>query len=423
MGFTAVWISPIVKNVEGSTIDGDSYHGYWAQKINSLNDRFGSPEDFQKLADALHARNMKLMVDVVTNHMAFKGCGDCVDYSTYDVFNKQEYYHPFCLITNYDDPVNTQTCWAGSNTVSLPDLRTEDTQVRSLWNSWIKDFVSKYSIDGLRIDSCTSVEQTFFDDFVDSAGVYAVCEAFHGDPNVVCPYQDHMPGAMNYPAYFWIKRAFQSTSGTMAELANGINWMKSTCKDTTLLGSFIENHDNPRFPSFTSDVSLNKNAIAYAMLADGIPIIYQGQEQYYSGALTPTNREPIWSSGYSTTSTFYRFIATVNAIRNWAIFKDGGYATYKAEAIYSEANIIATRKGSGGSQIISVFNNLGASSSSRSVAITGTSYAAGTSLIDVLTCDTVNVDANGNLPLTISGGAPLVFYPTAAMSGSGLCGN
>jgi alpha-amylase len=33
MGFTAIWISPIVKNVEGVTTDGDSYHGYWAQKI------------------------------------------------------------------------------------------------------------------------------------------------------------------------------------------------------------------------------------------------------------------------------------------------------------------------------------------------------------------------------------------------------
>lgn len=35
MGFTALWISPVVQNVEGLTSDGDSYHGYWAQKIVS----------------------------------------------------------------------------------------------------------------------------------------------------------------------------------------------------------------------------------------------------------------------------------------------------------------------------------------------------------------------------------------------------
>lgn len=49
--------------------------------------------------------------------------------------------------------------------------------------------------------------------------------------------------------------------------------MKNDCLDTTLLGSFLENHDNPRFPSYTSDYSLDKNAIAFAMLQDGIPIV------------------------------------------------------------------------------------------------------------------------------------------------------
>lgn len=38
------------------------------------------------------------MVDVVTNHMGYAGCGDCVDYSTFNPFDKQSYYHPFCLI-------------------------------------------------------------------------------------------------------------------------------------------------------------------------------------------------------------------------------------------------------------------------------------------------------------------------------------
>lgn len=35
MGFTALWISPVVQNIQGQTADGDSYHGYWAQKIVS----------------------------------------------------------------------------------------------------------------------------------------------------------------------------------------------------------------------------------------------------------------------------------------------------------------------------------------------------------------------------------------------------
>jgi hypothetical protein len=72
--------------------------------------------------------------------------------------------------------------------------------------------------------------------------------------------------------YYWITQAFESTSGSISNLVNGINEMVSDCSDTTLLGSFMENHDNPRFPSLTSDLSLAKNAIAFTILQDGIPI-------------------------------------------------------------------------------------------------------------------------------------------------------
>jgi alpha-amylase len=50
-------------------------------------------------------------------------------------------------------------------------------------------------------------------------------------------------------------------------------------------------------------VSLIKNAIGFTLLADGTPIIYQGQEQQFSGADVPRNREALWLSGYNTGST------------------------------------------------------------------------------------------------------------------------
>jgi alpha-amylase len=39
------------------------------------------------LSAALHARGMYLMVDIVTNHMGYLGCGTCVDYSVFTPFN------------------------------------------------------------------------------------------------------------------------------------------------------------------------------------------------------------------------------------------------------------------------------------------------------------------------------------------------
>jgi hypothetical protein len=49
-----------------------------------------------------------LMVDVVTNHMGYAGCGDCVDYSIFNPFDKESYYHPFCLI-DYNNQTSMET--------------------------------------------------------------------------------------------------------------------------------------------------------------------------------------------------------------------------------------------------------------------------------------------------------------------------
>ena len=160
------------------------------------------------------------MVDVVTNHMAYAGCGACVDYSTLSPFNsvcycaskfaswrqelinlQQSYFHPFCLI-NYSDLNSIKTCWEGSNTVSLPDLRTEDSNVQSIFNAWITQLVSDYSIDGLRIDSVQQVNNNFWPSFQAAAGgMHVLGEVFNGDPAYVCPYQTSMTGLMNFPAF------------------------------------------------------------------------------------------------------------------------------------------------------------------------------------------------------------------------------
>ncbi|KAG9828208.1 alpha-amylase, partial [Aureobasidium melanogenum] len=394
MGFSAIWISPVVKNIRSSGQDGDSYHGYWAQDIYQVNTNFGSASDLVSLSKALHGRGMYLMVDIVTNHMGYDGCGNCVDYSIYNPFNQQSYYHPFCLI-DYSNQTSVEQVLLG-------------------WRQYI---------DGLRIDSAKSVDKAFYQPFEQAASVYAVGEVYDGDPNYFCDYQNYLDGMLNYPSYYWITQAFQSTSGSISNLYNGINTLKSACKDTTLLGSFMENHDVARFASLTSDYALAKNAIAFTMLADGIPIIYQGQEQHFSGSSVPNNREALWLSGYSTSSQLYPFIATLNMIRKQAIKQDTGYLTYKAYPVYSDASTIVMRKGTTGSQVIGLFTNKGSSgSSSFTLSSSASGFTAGQAVTDVLSCTSYTADSNGNIAISVNAGAPRVLYPTSKLAGSGLCG-
>lgn len=214
MGFTAMWISPVVQNIEGGTPDGytpdgSAYHGYWAQDIYTINPHFGGSSGLQDLSNALHSRGMYLMVDVVVNHMAYYcgpaldgscGPGNTVDYSSFTPFNSQSYFHPFCEI-NYNNKTSILDCWEGDEIVPLADLRTEDSDVQSLFNSWITNLVKQYSIDGLRIDSLQQSGSFFFPDFWNAAGnLYMVGEVFNGSPSYVCPYQQQgMPGVLNYP--------------------------------------------------------------------------------------------------------------------------------------------------------------------------------------------------------------------------------
>lgn len=85
--------------------------------------------------------------------------------------------------------------------------------------------------------------------------------------------------------------------------------------------------------SFTSDMSQAKSVIAYVFFADGIPIIYAGQEQHYAGGEDPYNREALWLSGYSKDSELYKFISTANKIRKLAISKDPNYLTARVRIL------------------------------------------------------------------------------------------
>ena len=266
------------------------------------------------------------------------------------------------------------------------------------------------------------MQPSFFPAFVSAAGVYAVGEIFDGNPSTVCPYQSSVPGVLNYPLYFALTSAFGSTSGSMSGLASTIDTLKTACADTTLLAPFLENHDNPRFASVTPDVAAAQNAIGLAFLVDGIPILYQGQEQHFSGGGVPANREALWLSGYDTQAPLYGHVATLNALRNHAIASDPGYTGWQAEVIYTDTTTIALRKGSDGLQLVGVWSNKGSGGAAYGQGIPGTGFEEGTALVEVLGCEEVTAGANGTVQVAMGQGAPKVFYAEENMAGSGLCG-
>jgi (1->4)-alpha-D-glucan 1-alpha-D-glucosylmutase len=64
LGITDVYASPILKARPGST------HGYDVIDPTQINPEIGTPEEFDQLVGALHAKGMGLILDIVPNHMA-----------------------------------------------------------------------------------------------------------------------------------------------------------------------------------------------------------------------------------------------------------------------------------------------------------------------------------------------------------------
>ncbi|TFY68038.1 hypothetical protein EVJ58_g1250 [Rhodofomes roseus] len=325
MGFDAIWISPIVANVEGSTGDGESYHGYWTADQNSLNSHFGTADDLVALSSALHARGMYLMVDVVVNHMG--GTSVPPDYSTLAPFNSESKFHPFCWITDYSNQTNVEQCWLGDNSVPLVDVNTEDDSVVDFFNSWIAGIVSNYSVDGIRIDTVKHVRQDFWSGFAEASAVYTVGEIFDGDVNYVSPYTKVLGGVLDYPTWYQLTSAFESTSGSLSNLVSTVQQAQSSYANGEFTaGSFLENQDNPRFQSITTDQGLVKNAMSWPFIQDGIPILYYGQEQGYTGGGDPANREALWLSGYVTQEKpLLQLVTSLNAARKAAIAANSNY--------------------------------------------------------------------------------------------------
>ncbi|KAK4120522.1 glycoside hydrolase family 13 protein [Parathielavia appendiculata] len=422
MGFTAIQISPIVKNIDDDTSAGAAYHGYWPVDNYALNEKFGTEQDFKDLVDELHKRDILLMVDVVVNHMAqaFDNVvPPKVDYSKFNPFNDEKYFHSYCNVTDWENATNYQDCWLYPYGIALADLATEKTEVADEMNKWVKELVANYSIDGLRIDAAKHVNDEFLPAFVEASGVFALGEVLTGKPDDMCRYQTLglLPGMPNYLDFYKLNLAFNG--GSMVNLTDIRNEGASACNDTLALGSFIENHDMPRFASLNDDLALAKNAMAYVLLNDGIPTVYQGQEQHFKGNGTPFNREPLWDSKYNKSAPLYTLTSTLNKVRNNAIKRSSDYISSPSKTLWADVNHLCLSKGPYGSQVVFCINNKSSKGDSYQVSVGG--FQANDKVVEVLTCKTSTADATGNVTMYMRRGEPKAYVLASVLNGTGIC--
>ena len=93
LGFTAIWITPVVENASGY-----DYHGYHAINFKKVDKRLTSEDvAFQDVIKEAHKRDMKIVLDVVFNHT-----GNFGEENLFPMFYKDENNQSVSGLVQYD---------------------------------------------------------------------------------------------------------------------------------------------------------------------------------------------------------------------------------------------------------------------------------------------------------------------------------
>jgi len=227
-----------------------------------------------------------------------------------------------------------------------------------------------------------------------------------------------LDSVLNFPLYSALVEAFTIPGPrNISALVDVFTQSKTLFKDTGLLGNFLENQDLPRWHNLSVDPQSMYNAMTFTFMSDGIPIVYYGQEQYFSGNADPMNREPLWPSKYAQTDA-YKLMTTLNKFRNFLV-NTTDWVTQEAQILTSSPYGVGIMKG----PVVSVVTNIGSPPQNNTHIAVKTPYAASTALTNVLTCQQWATGAGGTVDTQYTaGGVPTILIPSSMLSGSGLCG-
>lgn len=418
------------ENIDFHTPYNFAYHGYWVNDPTKLNPRFGTSDDLKKLSEELHKRNMWLMVDIVVQNVpALENIIDSPEKLAEDgsLWTNRDEFHDFCIIKDYSNLTQVEGCSLGDEKLVLLDVNTENENVKSKLESWIKSLVTEYNIDGLRIDAAKHVPGEFWTSFCGAAGVFCMGEVFGDDMEMATKYQknNYLDSILGFPLYYGIQRGFGAPYANISEFTSTLKKVQDGFVDTTVLGNFLESHDVVRWRNTTVDPRLGYNAQVAQFLLEGIPVVYYGSEQDFAGNMDPTNREALWPSNYENTTT-YQQIARLNEIRTAVIehnLEHNGetFMNAKSQIIDQTDHDVAIRRG----PVLFSITNRGSPENQTYFPIHNTGWDAVTPVIDLLTCTEFTVGSGGSLSVSYStmgyGGLPYVWVTTNDARDLGLC--
>ena len=150
LGYTYIQVSPPQK----SNPSPQWWARYQPIDYTVIDSPLGNEKDLKELIDAAHSRKLKIIIDVVFNHMA--NYGDYVKTLKYPHFSPQDFHPKSCI--DYNNRSSVTNGWINCD---LPDLNTDSPHVRQEAKNYLKKLLA-LGADGFRLDAVKHIEPDFF---------------------------------------------------------------------------------------------------------------------------------------------------------------------------------------------------------------------------------------------------------------------
>lgn len=300
LGANAIWVTPLYKGVPQKVGDNCGFPGYWAAFSDpyefELDPRFGTAEEFDEVLTEAHARDIKVILDMVVNHAG---------YDAPVVEQRPEWFH---------DPKTSAQL--GSPEVfaplaGLPDFNHRNPEAAEYLLDLHKQWTERFKFDGIRMDTVKHVEPWYFRYWINGIKASRPDLFIFGEllDESYAGYGQYLDagfaGLFNFPLRRSLIETF-AKGGSVDLSASRAQEMISLFgqRQSRLFVTLLDNHDVPRFmeefpDGMDPDVVHERYKLALTALLTlpGIPQLTYGNEVGMYGGADPDNRRmmPDWA--------------------------------------------------------------------------------------------------------------------------------
>ena len=321
LGADIIWLMPI-HPIGRARRKGTLGSPYAISDYRAVNPEYGTPEDFRRLTDGIHALGMKCVIDVVYNHTS----PDSVLASA----------HPEWFYHKADGSF-------GNKTGDWTDIIDLDYSQEPLWDYQIETLVQwARLVDGFRCDVAPLVPLEFWKRAraaVEAVRPGCIWLAESVEPEFILDNRARGIGCLSdgelYEAFdicydYDVYRDFAAVLAGRAPLSDYLRQLarqEFAYPDNYVKLRQLENHDRLRARALIPDARRLRNWTAFMYFQKGITLLYNGQER--SARLRPSlfDRDPVdWSAGEDLSPLLIR----LGQIKRHPIFADSAFTAADA---------------------------------------------------------------------------------------------